>query len=268
MQILNQPTSTMSRRSIYPFALASELQDAANEHGYRIAQGQAAGWLFFSSTSAPGEIAVAATESDMSGLFFLSVAHPGAARELKAAPAQPCAKGHAGAFVFPDRDSLFEAVRSVYRLSMSLPDLPYEDFVKETAHLGDTEAEREQKVRIGQNRFRSALMDYWNAACPLTGIKEPELLRASHIIPWAICVSDQERLNVHNGLLLSVLWDAAFDCGLVTFDDLGRPVVSPMLGEDARNAMNLEGVPALSLSDQHRERLKWHRENIWVAFET
>jgi len=34
---------------------------------------------------------------------------------------------------------------------------------------------------------------------PLTGVREPELLRASHIIPWAACSSDQERLNIHIG---------------------------------------------------------------------
>lgn len=258
---------TQARLTDYPFALESELRDAANEHGYRIAQGQAAGWLFFSSASAPGEIAVAATTNGMAGPFFLSVAHPGAARELKAELARPCAKGHAGAFAFQDRDGLFEAVSAVYRLSMCLPTLPYEDFLNDTAHLGDTEAEREQKVRIGQNRFRSALMDYWNATCPLTGVREAELLRASHIIPWAACSSDQERLNVHNGLLLSALWDAAFDAGLVTFDDLGRSIASPKLGLDAREALGLENVPPLPLSDQHRERLKWHRDNIWISAE-
>lgn len=259
------PASTATRRVTYPFALESELRDAANEHGYRISQGQAAGWLFFTSASAPGEIAVAATEAGMAGPFFLSVAHPGAARELKAPPAQPAAKGHAGAFAFADRDSFFEAVRSVYRLSVSLPTLPYEEFVKETAHLGDTEAEREQKVRIGQNRFRSALMEYWNGICPLTGILEPDLLRASHIIPWADCESDQERLNVHNGLLLSALWDAAFDKGLVTFDDLGRPIASPILGDDARQALKLDTVRPLTLAEEHKKRLKWHRKHIWQA---
>ncbi len=258
---------TRQRATHYGFSVESELRDAANEHGYRIAQGQAAGWLFFSSVSAPGEIAVAATEEGLKGPFFLSVAHPGAARELKAATAYPCANGHSAAFVFFDRDSLFDAVGAVYRLSMSLPTLPYEEFVQATAHLGDTEAEREQKVRIGQNRFREALMDYWNATCPLTGVKEPELLRASHIIPWALCDNDEERLNVHNGFLLSALWDAAFDSGLVTFDDLGRPIASPKLGEEARAAMELDAVPALNLLDQHRERLKWHRDNIWAAFQ-
>ena len=258
-------TSTSVRRNNYPFALESELRDAANENGYRIPQGQAAGWLFFNSASAPGEIAVAATDAGMSGPFFLSVWHPGAARELKAEPAQPCAKEHAGAFVFHDREALFEAVRAVYRFSMSLPSLPYEEFLKETKHLGDTEAERTLKVRIGQARFRSALLDYWNGTCPITGVTDPDLLRASHIIPWAKCESDQERLNVHNGFLLSALWDAAFDAGLVTFDDLGRAVASPRLSQNALEALALADVAPLTLSEEHRSRLAWHRQYVWIG---
>src|ERR1039458_5220747 len=72
--------------------------------------------------------------------------------------------------------------------------------------------------RIGQDIFRDALMDYWNGHCPMTGITEPELLRASHIVPWADC-TDAQRLDVYNGLLLSALWDAAFDRGLISFTD-------------------------------------------------
>src|SRR3977135_1680410 len=68
--------------------------------------------------------------------------------------------------------------------------------------------------------FRDALMDYWGGRCPLTGITEPALLRASHIVPWAEC-DDAQRLDVHNGLLLSALWDAAFDAGLISFADDG-----------------------------------------------
>ena len=89
--------NTNTRLDTYPFALQSELRDAANEHGYRIGPEQAAGWLFFRSATAPGEIALAAREAGMAGPFFLSVAHAGAARELKAEAAAPCAKGHAGA---------------------------------------------------------------------------------------------------------------------------------------------------------------------------
>jgi putative restriction endonuclease len=134
--------STAARRTSYPFALESELRDAAHEHGYRIEQGQSAGWIIFASASAPGEIGVAATEAGMAGTFFLSVAHPGAARALVAQRAEYCARGHAAAFTFPNRESLFEDLLTVYRLSISLPTLPYEEFIKETAHLGNTEVER------------------------------------------------------------------------------------------------------------------------------
>jgi predicted restriction endonuclease len=73
-------------------------------------------------------------------------------------------------------------------------------------------------------------MDCWGGRCPLTGITETALLRASHIVPWADC-TDERRLDVHNGLLLSALWDAAFDGGLVSFADDGTVLASPQLSE-------------------------------------
>ena len=256
-------SDTSFRLNTYPFEMQSELRDAANEHGYRIGPEQAAGWLFFRSATAPGEIALAATLTGMAGPFFLSVEHPGAARELKAEEARPCARGHTKAFGFPTRASFFEGVSAAYRLSMSLPTLPYEDYQRETAHLGETEAERKLKVRIGQDRFREAQMSYWNKVCPITGIGNPELLRASHIIPWAVCENDYERLNVHNGLLLSSLWDAAFDSGLLSFDNNGFAIPSPGLDENAINALGIHLAPPLRLTSEHFSRLEWHRHNIW-----
>jgi predicted restriction endonuclease len=138
--------------------------------------------------------------------------------------------------------------------------------VKETAELGQTEIDVIRKERIGQEHFRKALMDYWNGTCPLTGVSDPALLRASHIIPWAQCPSDQERLNVHNGLLLSALWDAAFDRGLVTFDDDGGVISSPSLTEAGRSALAINSAPALKLTAAHLERLVWHRENCWKGY--
>jgi predicted restriction endonuclease len=93
----------------------------------------------------------------------------------------------------------------------------------------------------------------------LTGITEPALLRASHIVPWSEC-SDAQRLDVHNGLLLSALWDAAFDNGLVSFDDDGAVRVSAALGESARQALGVARVPPLSgLRAAHRAHLAKHR---------
>src|SRR6266542_1866965 len=115
-----------------------------------------------------------------------------------------------------------------------------ERFRAETAALPrTTEAERLLIQRVGQDVFRDALMAYWGGRCPLTGISEPALLRASHIVPWAEC-GDEQRLDVHNGLLLSALWDAAFDRGLVSFADDGTVLSSPQLSETARKTLGLD----------------------------
>lgn len=78
--------------------------------------------------------------------------------------------------------------------------------------------------RRGQDLFRERLMHYWRGRCPLTGLNDAGLLRASHIIPWADCTTNDQRLDVYNGLLLSPFWDAAFDRGLVTFSRDGWPL--------------------------------------------
>jgi hypothetical protein len=105
-----------------------------------------------------------------------------------------------------------------------------------------TEAERLVVQRIGQDIFRTALMDYWGARCPITGITDPALLRASHIVPWAEC-DDAQRLDVHTGLLLSAIWDAAFDTGLVSFANGGTVLASPELSPAARTVLGLERAP-------------------------
>ena len=40
-------------------------------------------------------------------------------------------------------------------------------------------------------------------------------------------------MDVHNGLLLSALWDAAFDAGLISFADDGSVLRSPSLAAEA-----------------------------------
>ena len=114
--------------------------------------------------------------------------------------------------------------------------------------------------REGQDIVRAALMDYWNCRCPLTGITEHALLRASYIVAWADCETDALRLNVHNGLLLSALWDAAFDAGLVSFSDAGEVLRLPGLSETAASALQLS--PNLRLPSPtaaHRVNLQRHR---------
>jgi hypothetical protein len=93
----------------------------------------------------------------------------------------------------------------------------------------------------------------------MTSITEPALLRASHIVPWADC-TDAQRLDVHNGLLLSALWDAAFDRGLISFADDGTVLVSPRLGTAAQAALGVSGAPPLAgLRNAHCTNLAIHR---------
>ena len=254
-------TSTDDRLASYPFVLLSELREAANEHGYRIGPEEAAGWIFFRSASAPGEIGLAAVSP--AGPFFLSLMHQGVVNTLDASPASPCAKGHAGGFMFATRDDLHAGVAAAYRLSVSLPNFPLDQYQKAVAGLGNTEGESIQKFRIGQNIFRAALVEYWNGRCPVTGISTPELLKASHIVPWSHCDSDAQRLDVHNGLLLSALWDAAFDSGLITFDPHGTPQPSPHLEPTARIELGLDNVRRLNLRKEHLPYLNHHRNTIW-----
>lgn len=173
-----------------------------------------------------------------------------------------------GVLLCADAATLTRALRRLWQIARSLPTTPLHAFRKALAAEGiapdapfSTEAERLTRVRIGQQTFRAALLDYWGGTCPLTGITEPELLRASHIVPWSECTSDAQRLDVHNGLLLSALWDAAFDTGLVSFNDDGFPVLSKRVSRAAKSALALEAATPLRLTDEHRAKLAWHRTN-------
>ena len=124
-----------------------------------------------------------------------------------------------------------------------------------------TQIEQRILARVGQGEFRNRLLFRWGNRCPLTGIGDGGLLRASHIVPWAKCRSDGERLDPENGLLLSALWDAAFDRGLVSFDDGGLAVRMPKLSQQGWAVLRESGSGRLEgLTDGNRERLVLHRK--------
>ena len=83
------------------------------------------------------------------------------------------------------------------------------------------------KVRRGQALFRSAVLSAYRNRCCITGLADPRLLVASHIVPWRD--DPANRLNPTNGLCLNALHDRAFDRGLITFDADLRLVLSPQL---------------------------------------
>ena len=105
------------------------------------------------------------------------------------------------------------------------------------------------------------MLEYSKHRCPLTGVAEPALLRASHIVPWAECDDDAHRLDVYNGLLLSALWDAAFDAGKVSFSGEGDPLFHAELGETESNLLRAHAAPRLvGLMPKHLPKLARHRQ--------
>jgi hypothetical protein len=242
------------------FVTRQECDKASSQNGFRREQGEVNGWRRYGSTTTQGSIWLA---HDDAGSWLLALDHSGVIAELGVQPTQLDGPGFAR-FSFANLTQLYGVLPRVYQLAASLPDAPLREFQEKTKDLPrTTEAERLVVQRVGQEVFRDGLIDYWQGRCPLTGISDTALLRASHIIPWKDCPTDAERLDVHNGLLLSALWDAAFDRGLVTFNDDGRPVFSPALSASAVD--ELRWTKPVPLTEKHRERLTHHRSNIFKA---
>ena len=87
----------------------------------------------------------------------------------------------------------------------------------------------EVKTRVNQHHFRKMILRNYNYQCCITRIPVRDVLRASHIIPWA--QDKANRLNPSNGLCLSATYDAAFDRHLIALDERHRLLLSPRLEE-------------------------------------
>jgi predicted restriction endonuclease len=125
---------------------------------------------------------------------------------------------------------------------------------------------REINARIRQSKFRKAVLDNFNNTCCISGIKECDLLVASHIIPWAN--NKETRLGPTNGLCLSVLYDKLFDKGYFTINDnleiqivkndfgsLSEPLKQILLSINGQKI----STPVKAIKTEY---LKYHRENI------
>lgn len=131
-----------------------------------------------------------------------------------------------------------------------------------------TDRDIHTKQRIGQDIFRAMLMELYSSKCCLTGIDVSEVLRASHIIPWA--ENETTRLNPENGLCLSATYDAAFDRHLISFDEDYRLILSPVIKEaytsDAFKTYfrNLEGktISLPQIYKPSQEYLVKHRNKL------
>lgn len=128
-----------------------------------------------------------------------------------------------------------------------------------------------RRFRVNQSFFRRAVLSAYQGRCCVTGLAVPELLNASHIIPWR--ENKDERLNPQNGLCLNALHDRAFDRGLITITASGKVQISQRLLEATRDS---ERAAFIAESDGQaiefptklppkQEFLEYHNQNVFIS---
>jgi len=139
------------------------------------------------------------------------------------------------------------------------------------APAGPTETERLIRARRVQSFFRAAVLTSYHHRCAISGLAVPELLNASHIIPWSVDVG--RRADPGNGICLNALYDRAFDRGLITLDEDLRVLVSDRLRRDDPWPLHravLVGIEGQRLQIPDRfapdpAALAYHRANCYVS---
>ncbi len=123
--------------------------------------------------------------------------------------------------------------------------------------------------RIKQNFFRRAVLSSYQGRCCMSGLSEPRLLVASHIVPWS--KDKANRLNPSNGLCLSAIHDRAFDKGLITLTDEFKIVVSKELKRKKEPFVTEVLLPLDGRTIEPPERfapqadfIAWHRNKLFV----
>ena len=127
------------------------------------------------------------------------------------------------------------------------------------------------KIRVNQSFFRKAVLAAYNFQCCITGLGIPELLNASHIIPWSKDKANQ--VNPRNGLCLNAFHDRAFDRGLLTITpDFKVKISKSIKRNDADSALQdflfrYDGakikIPTRFLPDT--KFLKYHNKSVFRA---
>lgn len=145
----------------------------------------------------------------------------------------------------------------------------FNDYILDISDLKGETKVREIKTRVNQNVFRQIVLSNYNMKCAIANIDIPELLIASHIIPWS--TNEKERLNPENGICLSPLYDKAFDKGLIGVNNNYEVVLSNNLKQNSNKEYYLnffQPIERKKLNLPHKylpkkEYLEWHMDNIF-----
>ncbi|MCF5775525.1 HNH endonuclease [Pseudomonas poae] len=119
-------------------------------------------------------------------------------------------------------------------------------------------------ARVGQQKFRKQVMEYWGGACALSGVKEVNLLIASHIVPWSQS-KNGAKLDPFNGLLLAPHYDRLFDQGLISFSDDGSILLSSIAEKLPPEFGLSKSMKLHKLNPEHLPYITAHRKTFGFA---
>lgn len=134
-------------------------------------------------------------------------------------------------FIADREDLLFEAEKILAEKQYTTIEVRYKSVLDDLPSVTGEDRVRLVKTRVNQSVFRQIVMANYSSTCAISGIQVPELLLASHIIPWS--VNSEERLNPENGFCLSAIHDRAFDKGLIAIDTNYKVLISRELRDYA-----------------------------------
>ena len=164
---------------------------------------------------------------------------------------------------------IFESEKILAELEHKTIESKFSELLTGTEHLKGEDKVREVRVRVNQQAFRQIVLANYVGKCAITSINIPDLLVASHIIPWS--KNEQERLNPENGICFSALCDKAFDKGLIGINERLEVVVSPTLKPYKREFYYAKyfsdiGGSKLSLPQKYlpkKEFLQYHMDEVF-----
>ena len=134
--------------------------------------------------------------------------------------------------------------------------------------LDSTVVRNEVNLRRGQMKFRAAVLKECKSVCAFTLVRDPNLLLAGHIKPWAVS-NDEERLDPQNGFAFSPTYDKLFNDGLISFSNKSELLVSSENSENTRDNLGLIAGMVLDVpldgikNARRRDFLAYHREYIF-----
>lgn len=145
----------------------------------------------------------------------------------------------------------------------------YQEILFDIKDIKGETAIRQVKTRVNQSVFRQMVLANYSSKCAITGIDVPELLLASHIMPWS--KSEEHRLNPENGICLSALYDKAFDRGLIGINQNYEVILSTSIKKKKDSSFytnHFESIQKMKITEPlkylpRKEFLEYHLDSIF-----